>query len=58
MSWKWTQQHIYLIHKVLKLKDFVLLHLPVVVLDNVTNCPDGCQILVVALRVDVVEGHG
>ena len=31
---------------------------PVIVLDDITHCPDGCQVLVVAVRVDVVEGLG
>lgn len=32
------------------------MYLPVVVLDDITNCPDGCQVLIVALWADVVEG--
>lgn len=29
---------------------------PVVVLDDVAHCPDGCQVFVVAFRVDEMEG--
>lgn len=32
--------------------------LPVIVLDDVPYSPDGGQVLVVAFRVDVVEGLG
>lgn len=32
------------------------LSLPVIVLDDVTHCPDGFQILIIAFRVDIVEG--
>lgn len=32
--------------------------LPVIVLDDITHCPDGCQVFIVALWVDVVEGLG
>lgn len=31
-------------------------HLPVIVLDDVTHCPDGCQVFIVALWVNVMEG--
>jgi len=31
---------------------------PVIVLDDFTHCPDGCQVFIVAFRVDVVEGMG
>lgn len=31
---------------------------PVIVLDDIAHCPDGRQVLIVALRVDVVEGLG
>lgn len=34
------------------------LFLPVIVLDDVPHRPDSRQVLIVALRVDVVEGLG
>lgn len=32
--------------------------LPVIVLDDITHCPDGCQVFIIAFRVDIVGGLG
>lgn len=34
------------------------LSLPVIVLDDITHGPDGAQVLIIAFRVDIVEGLG
>lgn len=31
---------------------------PVIVLDDVTNSPDGCQVLVISLWIDVMQRGG
>lgn len=36
----------------------IRIYVPVIVLDDITHCPDSSQVLVVASRVDVVEGLG
>lgn len=34
------------------------LSLPVIVLDDITHRPDGWQVFIITLRVDIVEGFG
>lgn len=40
------------------LKNSRRVYLPVVVLDDVAHRPDGCQVFIKAVRVDVVQGLG
>lgn len=37
---------------------FIIIYLPVIVLDDITHCPDSRQVFIIALWVDVMEGLG